>query len=350
MRIDAIRSVQMILPIADGLRVAHDKHIIHRDIKPDNIFLATDTFGRTQPKLLDFGIAKVDMNALDSKLTQVGAVLGSPEYMSPEQAAGAEDVDERTDVWSLSVVLYELVTGTVPFSRANYNALMQAIIHDDPTPMPEHAGGDASLWGVVEKGLAKNRDERWSNMTEFGEALALWLYDHGIKEDLSGNSIRAVWLDGALSGVRADVRSPIPPRRSAENVDTQLAPRARTLLAARLAHRFGLKNRWHAIAMVSISLGLAAMAVALFLMLQQRPSERGTPGSAVTLSSAAMATSPAAASAQPNHPPAAEPEPSMSAAPQASYANDSKRTSVKTSTSPPKPVKRTPRRSHDFGF
>jgi serine/threonine protein kinase len=100
-RIDAIRAVQMILPIADGLRVAHDKQIVHRDIKPDNIFLATDALGRTQPKLIDFGIAKVEANNDDGKLTQIGAVLGSPEYMSPEQAVGADDVDEQTDVWSL---------------------------------------------------------------------------------------------------------------------------------------------------------------------------------------------------------------------------------------------------------
>jgi serine/threonine-protein kinase len=195
----------MLLPVADGLRHAHDKNIVHRDIKPDNIFLATDALGRIQPKLLDFGIAKVGQNAVDAKLTQVGTVLGSPEYMSPEQAIGADDVDERTDVWSLCVVLYEMMTGTVPFRRANYNALMQAIIHDDPTPLVDHKAGDSALWMVVERGLKKERNQRWSNMTELGEALALWLYEHGVKEDLSGNSIRAVWLDGVLSGLRADV-------------------------------------------------------------------------------------------------------------------------------------------------
>ena len=67
--------------------------------------------------------------------------------------------------------------------------------------------GDAALWQVVERGLAKLRHERWTNMTELGEALALWLYGHGIKEDLSGNSIRAVWLDGEISGLRADLPS-----------------------------------------------------------------------------------------------------------------------------------------------
>jgi eukaryotic-like serine/threonine-protein kinase len=213
-RIDAIRAVQMILPIADGLRIAHDKQIVHRDIKPDNIFLATDAFGRTQPKLLDFGIAKVEANADERKLTQIGAVLGSPEYMSPEQAEGTDDVDARTDVWSLSVVLYELVTGVVPFSKTNYNALMQTIIHDEPQSLQDHAAGDASLWQVVQRGLAKQREQRWNDMTEFGEALALWLYEHGIKEDLSGNSIRAVWLDGTLAKIRAELLSSSPPNHA----------------------------------------------------------------------------------------------------------------------------------------
>jgi serine/threonine protein kinase len=209
--IPAIRAVQMLLPVADGLRLAHNKDIVHRDIKPDNIFLAADAFGRLQPKLLDFGIAKVDPAAVGGKLTQVGTIVGSPEYMSPEQALGVDDVDERTDVWSLCVVLYEAVTGTVPLTKQNYNALIQAIIHETPVPMPERGAGDAALWRVVERGLAKKQEERWANMTELGEALALWLYEHGIKEDLSGNSIRAVWLDGTLSGVRIDLPLSLPP-------------------------------------------------------------------------------------------------------------------------------------------
>ncbi|HEY3595752.1 MAG TPA: serine/threonine-protein kinase, partial [Polyangiaceae bacterium] len=210
-RIGAIRAVQMLLPIADGLRLAHGKSIVHRDIKPENIFLAKDSLGRTQPKLIDFGIAKVGANTYDGKLTQVGAVLGSPEYMSPEQALGSEDVDERTDIWSLAIVLYEIVTGTIPFRKPNYNALMRVIISEPAKPMTEHDAGDDGLWQIVERGLAKRPEDRWPNMTEFGEALALWLYEHGIKEDLSGNSIRAVWLDSALSGVRVELASSLAP-------------------------------------------------------------------------------------------------------------------------------------------
>jgi serine/threonine-protein kinase len=192
------------------LRLAHEKGIVHRDIKPDNVFLAADALGRKQPKLLDFGIAKVDKQ-IDGRLTQVGAVLGSPDYMSPEQALGLDDIDERTDIWSLCVVLYEVITGKVPFQKPNYNALMHAIINEDPTPSVDCGAGDRSLWQIVERGLKKPREDRFQTVTDLGEALALWLYEHGVKEDLSGNSIRAVWLDSALSsgGVR-ETRSARP--------------------------------------------------------------------------------------------------------------------------------------------
>lgn len=204
-RIQAIRAVQMLLPIADGLRLAHEHSIIHRDIKPDNILIAADALGRIQPKLLDFGIAKVELSKTDLRLTQVGVALGSPEYMSPEQAQGIEDIDARTDVWSLAVVLYEMTTGDIPFAQENYNALLQSIIHDPPAPLPVDAALDPVLLEIIQRGLRKDREQRWSSISEFGESLALWLYEHGTKEDISGNSIRAVWLDGAVSGVSHDV-------------------------------------------------------------------------------------------------------------------------------------------------
>jgi serine/threonine-protein kinase len=212
LRLPAIQAVQMLLPLADGLRSAHDKGIVHRDIKPDNILVARDEFGRQQPKLLDFGIAKVEQtqSSEDRKLTQEGVALGSPDYMSPEQALGRDDIDHRADVWALCVVLYESIAGQMPWDKPNYNALMQAIIHEPPVPTTELSAGDADLWRVIERGLAKNPENRWSSMTELGEALALWLYEHGVKEDISANSLRAVWLDGTLSGVRMDLSSFMP--------------------------------------------------------------------------------------------------------------------------------------------
>lgn len=226
LRLPAIQAVQMLLPLADGLRSAHDKGIVHRDVKPDNILVARDEFGRQQPKLLDFGIAKVDQQQAneDRKLTQQGVALGSPEYMSPEQALGREDIDHRTDVWALCVVLYESITGQMPWDRPNYNALMQAIIHDPPAATTTFSAGDAALWRVIERGLQKNPQNRWASMTELGEALALWLYEHGVKEDISANSLRAVWLDGTLSGVRMELASFMPGAAAADGM-TETGPR-----------------------------------------------------------------------------------------------------------------------------
>jgi serine/threonine-protein kinase len=274
-RLSAIRAVQMLLPLADGLRVAHDSAIVHRDVKPDNIFLATDSLGRVQPKLIDFGIAKIGAGNVDGKLTQVGVVLGSPEYMSPEQALGIDDVDERTDVWSLAVVLYEMVTGAMPFKKANYNALMQAIIHEPAVAMTELSAGDESLWRVVERGLAKNRERRWSTMAEFGEALALWLYEHGIKEDICGNSIRAVWLDGPLSGLRIERIPTAPPDIPLQDSIAQ-SHEANGATIARNAHRksvsvfhrFGERR----IVFLAVALGTVFGGVIAALALGVRPS------------------------------------------------------------------------------
>jgi serine/threonine-protein kinase len=177
------------------------------------VFLARDTLGRIQPKLLDFGIAKLGNQAVDGRLTQMGVVLGSPEFMSPEQARGDLDTDARTDVWSFCVMLYEMLTGTMPFKDKNYNALMHAILNDEPVPTTEYVADERDLWHVLERGLEKSRDERWQSMGELGEALALWLYERGVKEDLAGNSVKALWLGGSLSGLTsaAPDRSEAPP-------------------------------------------------------------------------------------------------------------------------------------------
>jgi eukaryotic-like serine/threonine-protein kinase len=196
-RLSATLAVQLLLPIADALATAHAKRVIHRDLKPDNIFLS-ESDGRLEPKVVDFGIAKFELanQQHTPKLTQAGTVLGSPEYMSPEQARGIEDIDQRADVWAFSVVLYEAVTGSLPFYDASYNALLRRIIEDPPPSMLDFAAGDTELWAIVERGLEKDRDQRWQSMREIGERLALWLFSHGITEDVHGQSLRAAWLDG----------------------------------------------------------------------------------------------------------------------------------------------------------
>jgi serine/threonine protein kinase len=204
-RMEAVRAVGTLLPIMDCLREAHDKGIVHRDIKPENIFISKTARGRLQPKVLDFGIAKLEQTAdsPNSKLTQDGAVLGSPGYFSPEQARGETDIDLRSDIWSVCVVLYELITGEMPFNGANYNALLMSILKDTPKSLMAHGFGDEALWRIVQRGLMRDRQKRWASMWELGRALAGWLYDQGVMADVTSRSVKEVWLDARSASEQA---------------------------------------------------------------------------------------------------------------------------------------------------
>jgi eukaryotic-like serine/threonine-protein kinase len=315
-RIPAIRAVQLLLPLADGIRCAHEKGIVHRDIKPENVFIAADPLGRLQPKLLDFGIAKMDQRPEDGRLTQRGAVLGSPEFMSPEQALGSNDIDARTDVWSMSVVLYEMITGIVPFKNPNYNSLIQAIVNTDPVPASDFGACDQELSRVIARGLAKSVDDRWASMTELGEALGLWLYEHGVKEDICGNSVRALWLDGALSGVRPEVPTGPPSARPGARPDatTASATLGRLSFFKLKAWQLSRQALGPRAPLVLAALGMAAgVLITLLATSGSRDQERG----AVPASSAPMAASrPAEAPGATPAPRAVEPPaPTASAAP-----------------------------------
>ncbi len=225
-RIEPERAVSTVLPLIDGLREAHDQGIIHRDIKPENLFIARTARG-FQPKVLDFGIAKLDA-AMDAatKLTQAGTVLGSPGYFSPEQARGQTDLDSRTDIWSVCVVLYELITGELPFLGPNYNALLAAILNDTPKSITTYGYGDHELWTILERGLARDRARRWQSMSELGRALAHWLWERGVQSDMAACSLRDIWLDQSASGSSAKPLLPVAARRLGRHVlSTLTGPR-----------------------------------------------------------------------------------------------------------------------------
>lgn len=205
-RVPATRAVQLLLPIIDALAAAHARGIVHRDLKPDNVMIAVEE-QRVCPKILDFGIAKLtDPRDADLKLTEVGAVVGSPEYMSPEQARGRDDIDASTDTWSTCVVLYETVTGCPPFSASNCNALLRSIVEDAPKPLAEHALQESELWQILERGLRKDREQRYAKISELGYALASWLSSRGVTEDACGSSLESKWL-----GRRGDRLRSAPP-------------------------------------------------------------------------------------------------------------------------------------------
>jgi serine/threonine protein kinase len=157
-------SLAIIAQAADGLSYAHDKGVIHRDIKPCNLMISND--GRV--KIMDFGIARVRGSV---RLTRVGTAIGTPLYMSPEQCRGAEG-DERSDVYSLAIVLYELLAGAPPFSGATEYELIQAQISALPPPLvPRAPGVSPVLESAIMKALAKKPEQRFSSMRAFSDAV-----------------------------------------------------------------------------------------------------------------------------------------------------------------------------------
>jgi serine/threonine-protein kinase len=160
-------AIQLLLPIAEALDYAHDQNMVHRDVKPANILLTQ----RGQPMLSDFGIAKLLDLEETRELTGTSAALGTPEYMAPEQAR-AKGVDHRADIYSLGIVLYEMVTGRKPFIADTPMDVM--IMHArDPLPNPKKFVRDLpnGLVTVLQKALAKQPDDRYQSMEEFAAAL-----------------------------------------------------------------------------------------------------------------------------------------------------------------------------------
>jgi len=145
----------IIIQISEGLQQAHNAGIVHRDIKPDNIIVGGDA----RIRILDFGIAKLKGV---SKLTKEITILGTTHFMSPEQIRG-EKVDHRSDIWSLGVVLYELLNGEVPFKGDYEQAVVYSILNEEPTPLVDVA---PEVQQIVTKTLAKNPDERYQSVKE----------------------------------------------------------------------------------------------------------------------------------------------------------------------------------------
>jgi serine/threonine protein kinase len=191
-RIVPERAVQVLLPIADALSAVHTGGFVHRDMKPDNVFLSKDNHGRIQPKLIDFGLAKLPAGTNGLILTG-GGVLGTPEYMPPEQIIESSSVDRRADIWGFSIMLYEMLWGDVPFNGRSCPEILRAILDREVPSLTTAMGLDARLWAILERGLRKDPFHRWPDISELGAALADWLGGRGISEDITGTSLRTQW-------------------------------------------------------------------------------------------------------------------------------------------------------------
>jgi len=151
--------------IADGLKAAHAKGVVHRDVKPANIIISSEG----QPVLTDFGLALLTDR---SRITRANTIMGTVQYMSPEQALGRE-VDRRADVWSLAIVLYEQLAGQTPFQGKNHSAVLSAVIHAPPPPLTRFpAGIGDELNRILSKALSKDTSMRYQHMDDFAVDLA----------------------------------------------------------------------------------------------------------------------------------------------------------------------------------
>ena len=154
---------------ADALAFAHGRGVVHRDIKPDNILIDRDS-GRAM--VTDFGIARA-IEGADSRLTATGIAVGTPAYMSPEQALGERDVDARSDIYSLGVVGYLMLAGELPFRATNTPAMLMKHIGEPLPPLGARRPDlPPAVRDAIERALAKKPEDRWASATEFRDALA----------------------------------------------------------------------------------------------------------------------------------------------------------------------------------
>jgi serine/threonine protein kinase len=212
--------------IADGVAAFHERGVIHRDLKPGNVFLAR-TAGGLVPKVLDFGAARV---LGDERQTITGHVVGSPAYMAPEQAMAARDLDGRVDVYALGVILYAMLTGRRPYeSDEQGSAIAKLIQRRGFTPLEVlRSSTDEQTRALVSRALAWERDARWPSMRELGQALRVTLASRvgaAPRDSLTAPSVapalpgadhtREVDARAALGSPSPSLVSPAPPNEPA---------------------------------------------------------------------------------------------------------------------------------------
>lgn len=249
-------AVDFVLQAIEGIAEAHANSIIHRDLKPDNLFLHKRNDGGVIVKVLDFGISKA---AAIGVSTNTGDVMGSPAYMAPEQMESSRNVDQRADIWSLGVVLYQMVSGKPPFQGESLPLLCMHVVNDDPPPLDAIRGDlPDGFEAVVLRCLAKEPVDRFADVGELAQALAPF----GPKNATTSASRIQVVLRrriGSSTTIHTDMRYSDP--RLAAPSDGQ----ASTTLGAtsgqalsRRTQRTERSSRWVAGAVV---VGLGAIAV-----------------------------------------------------------------------------------------
>jgi serine/threonine-protein kinase len=212
--IDPIRALHILIQTCDGLSAAHHHSIVHRDMKPENIFITTRDSAEV-PKLLDFGIAKVSGNDGQNNLTRTGTIFGTPFYMAPEQALG-QQVDHRADIYSIGVIMYEVFTGSVPFKADSFMAILTQHITTEPKHPDQMAAEHGrqippGITDIIVRCMRKEPTERYATMEELKGAL-VQAYRH-----LAGPGMSA-YMDAAQGSAAYSM----PQQRSGTGMQTPM--------------------------------------------------------------------------------------------------------------------------------
>jgi serine/threonine protein kinase len=198
--VEQVRTI--VSDVADGLDYAHRQGVVHRDIKPDNILIDKRS-GR--PQVTDFGIARAA--AEEQRLTVTGMAVGTPAYMSPEQAMGERDIDGRSDIYSLGIVAYQMLAGETPFKAVNTPSMLMKHVSEPPPPLRgRRADAPDSLIAAIDRALAKRPEDRWRSGSEMRDAVL----EHGIPDPRSHRAIMPAAIVPALPP------APLPARREAQ--------------------------------------------------------------------------------------------------------------------------------------
>jgi serine/threonine-protein kinase len=291
-RLSVAQAVDFVLQALEALAEAHAQQIVHRDIKPANLFATRTAAGDSLIKVLDFGLAKTNpaFDTLSPGITERGAVLGTPSYMSPEQFMDAQAADVRSDIWALGATLFELLTGTPPFTGGSlpavYRAVMQRPVPTLRSLVPELP---EALDNVIATCLTRERELRYADVAELALALQPWAG--------AGGEVRAEHIRRILS------RPPDHGSDVSGGLDTQKTVAApgpvSLMLKASRARSIALMRRPRVLAASALVLGLTVVAVFSSTVLQNKLSEHPVeksarmneqPGTLETMPSSALDT------------------------------------------------------------
>ncbi len=205
------RALPLATQVLDGLSAAHAVGVVHRDLKPENIWVCDKGPHPDFVKLLDFGVCMVGGGLENLRMTCTGMAIGTPMYMAPEQARGEKQIDARVDVYAAGVLLYELLTGRAPFSGSSVNeVLFDVVLKEPPDPRTYVPALDRSLVLIVQRAMAKRREDRWPSADALRSTLVAWREGAPLEAvSLPGSSSRRSWReDGAGAAARVPPRGP----------------------------------------------------------------------------------------------------------------------------------------------